>query len=81
MEKTLFTDEQFDKLIEFIENLDSNRMMSELASCRRDLISALKPMSFNPGGEDINGNQTRYAILEKEITRLDDLIVKCIDKI
>jgi len=73
-------DEQFKELLEFLENLDSNRMLSELAAGRRELTGALDTMSFNANGDDTNGNQTKYAILKDEIEKVDALIVLCVNK-
>jgi hypothetical protein len=68
-------EEQFEELLKFLENLDSNRMLSELAAGRSKLTGALKDMAFNANGEDVNGCQTKYAILKEEIKRIDELIL------
>jgi len=74
-------DEQFKELLEFLENLDSNRMLSELAAGRRELTKTLSRMAFNANGDDTNGNQTKYAILKDEIERVDALILVCVDQL
>jgi hypothetical protein len=73
------TDEQFKELLEFLENLDANRMLSELAVGRKELTKHLANMAFNPNGGDQNGCQTKYAIMEKEIIRIDELILTALN--
>lgn len=75
------TEEQFNKLLQFLKDLDSNRMLSELAASRRELTNSINEMAFNSNGDDNNGNQTKYAILKDEIKKVDDLLLVCIDKL
>lgn len=75
------TEEQFNKLLQFLENLDSNRMLSELAASRGELTKSINKMAFNADGNDVNGNQTKYAILKDEINKLDALLLTCFNKL